>query len=281
MTHHQLKDKAKIIFPDFCDFIDCNHAISNSYWDGRLKTGKLLEIGTLFAISKALKNIGCTISIPDYYSENPECYYLRNEIPLQHGAAAGHDVAILSTVSLKNRFISALTPKIIFEYSNKKFSVFREGIPIHKVRALLSNKDPYDVRPDLTVVEGEFRTTLLNESVIRSEVIRNGQVNYYDFEIRNTAIIPMINFAEENFDELNVTSIIECSMGKTVEYIDRQLDLYSKIFHIQNKIATKIFIHAHHVHSKYPTLIVERDHILESLSSDLFLEKFAFLLEPK
>lgn len=201
-------------------------------WRRPLISGTAFEWTTLAAFAAVTQRRGWQYSFPMLGLESGRSLFpLRNELPRQHGAQAGHGAVEQHSQPLARRFLQAFTPKVVFEKGDEYYSVFREGCAYHEVMS----RGVYDERPDILVLPGrpvpgfprliqgdtyvEFAFDLTDGPTI------SGQLRVID------ATKPYIRRCEpEAGMTLPITGIVECSVNKTAVVAENQLQTYARLF---------------------------------------------------
>ncbi|HCM0880726.1 TPA: hypothetical protein N2826_005032 [Vibrio parahaemolyticus] len=255
------------LFPEFHDILMVQHSVSNSSWQAPLYTGKLLELTSLLFVCKAFKKLGATISIPDFYYFKPELFYLRNEMPLHHSAQAGHSANLYSDIDLTDRFVAAFTPKVTIHIGDICFYMMREGNPIHELEQALKHDIEYKDRPDIGIYSGEISVTT-NGKIVNVVSKSEKTEAHFALEVKNTSIIPLVDYFEEGEHSTTTHGIIECSVNKSSRLANSQIDKYIEVFKnlVDIKVST-LFINGGKDISKYPTINVDMDDLIDSFSS--------------
>jgi hypothetical protein len=161
---------------------------------------------------------------------------LRNEVPRHHGGQAGHAHHLGHGLTLAERFLAAMTPKVVLTRGLESLSVFREGCPYHAIMTGAA----YDQRPDILVLRGspmeefprldsrgttqvvQFKFRLADVGEVAGEV-----------QVRNSPHVPLLWRKPANGCKVAVRGIIECSVRKTVELAGSQVDVYRRVFRPQ------------------------------------------------
>lgn len=254
-------------FPDHFSLINAGSPIANLTWDSDLSTGKALEFLSMLLLMDVAKHMGVTVEIDSFYYDNPDFFYLRNEIPYHHGAQAGHEASILNEISLENRFIAAITPKARMEYRGAKFYVVREGIPFHLIAHLIDGNQIYRVRPDLAIVYGDIEVGNVKDGTITARHTTYSGAAKIQLGIKNSDIIPVINYVVTGHYDFNTAGIIECSISKTDKHANKQIKKYSLLFSNGNQKPEMLFINGSHEKSNYETVNIDLNKLITSLLS--------------
>lgn len=223
-----IRELAIELFPGLSSVISHNSEITRSTWESSLDTGKAVEFVCLCAIADSAHRFGLRINVPSIYLNNPDLFYLRNIIHRHHGAQPGHEGATCS-ISLQDRFKAALTPRIVLEYSDAFYGVYREGFPIHLIQTRYLGGSEYLDRPDVILVEGTVNVTEGVENEIDFSYISTcGNCNG-TLRIKNDVTIPIKSYRAE-ISKIPTVGIIECSVSKGRERAEDQLNRYLKTF---------------------------------------------------
>jgi hypothetical protein len=230
-TLSALRDVALRFCPDLEAILFHDSEVTASTWRAGIETGKAIELVSLCSLVSSLRSFGCYVAIPPVFRNNPDLFYLRNVIPRHHGAQAGHDHYSLGNLTLADRFIGAMTPKAVFRHPNgRKFSIFREGHPIHSIRWAYVGKEEYLDRPDIVVSEGCLTSKLSGLNVLQFEYVNSTGVCNGELRIKNDINLPLICLTFSQTFDLPVAALIECSVGKGRDVAREQLSRYMAIF---------------------------------------------------
>jgi len=214
----------------FSHFVSVRDEIASSTWLSPLSTGKALEMVTLIEILHQTQVLGGKYTIDQKYLLKPALFYLRNEIPVQHGAQAGHQATLENQYSLSDRFAAALTPKGNFEIKGSSFMIFREGNPLHVIWRAILGDDGYNERADLTIVKGTISVESFSDTIINVEHRDGKEFAKFKLAVKNSALIPVLEYETSANYEVKVVGIIECSVNKTKAHVDSQLQRYLKLW---------------------------------------------------
>src|SRR3989339_1587447 len=141
-----LSSASDILFPGYLDRFDWSDV-----WERPLASGTAFEWTMVAALAGSLHGAGWDVSFPVLSQPNGRSVFiLRNEIPYQHGAQAGHSASTSHAIPLQDRFLQSMVPKMVFEKEKRVFSLFREGCPYHRI---MFGKE-YQDRPDIVLVPG-------------------------------------------------------------------------------------------------------------------------------
>lgn len=222
-----LLDVAERFIPDYSDQFEWG-----DIWRRPLISGTAFEWTTLAAFATVAQRRGWQYFFPVLGLESGRSLFpLRNELPRQHGAQAGHGAVGQHSQPLARRFLQAFTPKVVLERDGQYYSVFREGCAYHEVMCGVI----YDERPDVLVLPGqpvpgfprlvqrdtyiEFSFDLMDGSTI------SGQLRVID------SARPYIRKREpEAGMAVPITGIVECSVNKTAVVAENQLQKYTYLF---------------------------------------------------
>lgn len=217
------------IAPNLRAIIEHDSLVTASTWEAVGETGKAVELYSLCSLSSALSDIGIATIVPDIYNEKPDLFYLRNILHRHHGAQAGHAAAI-NSIPLIDRFVAALTPKLVFENNALQYGVYREGMPVHLIEHLNQGNAEYLDRPDVIISEGTSACNLLSaEKMEFSYECHNGKCSGL-LRIKNDSSLPIISYDTTLKENIPVTGIIECSVSKSDVRAEEQLQRYLSIF---------------------------------------------------
>lgn len=212
----------------------------NGIWDRPLETGTAFEWTTFIAVLAAASEKGWKITYPLFdIPQITSCFVSRNELPIQHGAQAGHSALPSDCLTLEQRFLAALIPKAVLTRNGEVVSVFREGYPYH---AIMSDSAYLD-RPDIVFAPGsityEFPKLISGSALIDFS---------YDFPLNkkvegqlraiNTSLRPIRKRMPTAAVQMPVIEIIECSVNKTADAVREQSIRYSELFSSPEKNPT-------------------------------------------
>ncbi len=266
-------------FPELSYIINADSESSVTVWNSDLSTGKALEFLTMLALVSEIKRIGAELIIDPIFIDNPNLYYLRNEIPCHHGAQAGHDAALNNEFQLEDRFLSAVTPRAAFVYKGEDYMLFREGNPLHLIESLIKDKGVYKERPDFVVVEGSIKiASVKNGRLVFVHTARNGCAEI-ELIIKNSNLIPLSGFEAEASYEVETKGVIECSVSKTKANVDKQLDTYVGLFGASLVVPDCLFVHGKSATSKYKTALIDMETLVEDIRSVSNRQIFSDFLE--
>lgn len=263
------------LFTEFHDILMVQHSASDSSWQAPLSTGKLLELTSLLFICKTFRKLGATVSIPVLYNDKPELFYLRNEMPLHHSAQAGHSANLYSDIELTDRFVAAFTPKVTIHIGDRSFYVMREGNPIHELEQALKHDIEYKDRPDIGIYSGEISVTI-NGKVVNVVSKDGDNKAHFSLEVKNTSIIPLVDYNEEYEHSTTTAGIVECSVNKRANCANAQIDKYLEIF---NTSPSTLFINGGKDTSRFSTINIDIDDLFDSFSSTEIENKLSDFIE--
>lgn len=278
------KEEAIAAFPQLETLIECEHSAALSVWNSPLSTGKLLEFLSLLSIFKSLRSMNIEVGLDQVYLNNPELFYLRNEIPFHHNAQAGHDAGSNGDITLQDRFLASILPRYQFQLLDQNFMVYREGNPLHVIQSALKRVEPYKERPDLILVDGYISVSNVSQSNLEFTHSSQTGTAKYTLSIKNSNILPLIEYSSSDKYEIYSPGVIECSVSKTKICVDSQLDDYSDLFSAKENKPECLFIHGKATHSKYPTLCLDMQNLVADISSDNTvntISKFLALIKSK
>lgn len=213
------------IAPNLRAVIEHDSLVTASTWNTVGETGKAVELYSLCSLSSAFSSMGITTHLPNLYNDKPDLFYLRNILPRHHGAQAGHAAAI-NSIPLVDRFVAALTPKLVFENAGLQYSIFREGLPFHLIEHANQGNAEYLDRPDVIISEGASACKILSaEKIEFSYRCESGQCNGI-LRIKNDAGLPIISYDTTLKENIPVMGIIECSVSKGDIRAEEQLKRY-------------------------------------------------------
>lgn len=200
-------------------------------WQRPIENGASYEWTMIAALIHEAEDNGYVSTFPlSKFAELKQLFPLRNEVPFQHAAQAGHSLGV-SAFSLAETFRASLLPKVTLQGGSKTFSIFTEGYPYHK---LMSSK-VYTERPDIVIVEGR---------VVDGMPALTGDDAFIDFEYDpvllppvsgqlrtiKSSMIPMTKRNPTEGCELPVLTIIETSINKSYKHALNQISRYREIF---------------------------------------------------
>lgn len=267
------------LYLEFSDFILCDNPITRSTWEADLSTGKALEFIAQFALLDCLRELGALIAISNYYHQNPARFYLRNDIPMHHGAQAGHDAAFENDFPLAERFLAAMLPKADILINGINLMLFREGNPLHLLLHTWNGGDIYKERPDFALIEGEISVEHCNNLSITIMHKSGGGQAEITMSIKNTNVIPLKEYLISDDYVVATLGLIECSVSKTKIHVDKQLDKYAELFKSKSSIPRCLFINGDKYQSKYETIFVDTKDLKKAFASTRLKESIKQYLE--
>jgi hypothetical protein len=273
-----VREQAATAFKNLKEIILYDSLLANSVWESELKSGKALEIVSLLALIEELQKCDGSVELVEKLAVNPGLFYARNEIPLHHGAQAGHEANLASELTLEERFLASFTPKATFRSNDgSSWMVFREGNPLHLLHTLVSEGDVYRDRCDLVLVRGSIKDVAVKGKVISFTHNDNGEHATYKMTIKNSPIIPLRDYSFSPNYFVKTSGIIECSVSKSKEHVDSQLSRYHELFQVDETDCPSLFIHGREGKSKFDTINIDLSNMVDSfLDGDnrLLLTKF-------
>ena len=193
-------------------------------WHGPLANGKAVEVLGLCLLVAAARSLRLGIQVPILFSNDPDAFYWRNELPLSHPARAGHSDA-LDSATLERAYVAALTPKCILQLDARSWSVCREGIPIHSLFTYASGGSPPSGRPDLAVLEGSPAIEL---TARRATYSWTWGESTWQCELRmiDSPKPALLHHSDLAGGIAPVAALVECSHNKSASHVDGQLGRY-------------------------------------------------------
>lgn len=221
-----LRNVVQQIKPDFLSMIEWF-----DIWERPIDSGVGYEWTVFSALVKAAENNGWQVKYPLLdHPQLSELFVLRNEIPYQHGAQAGHSFMTKENFSLSDRFLASLLPKAILTKNSLFVSVFKEGSPYHKI---MHSSDYLD-RPDIILVPGMPTVGfpyLSNNSLIEfSYDLNKNKKIYGQLRVADTNIRPIKSRYPAGGLIVPTIGIIECSVNKKLEVVKSQTERYKDLF---------------------------------------------------
>lgn len=200
-------------------------------WERPIENGASYEWTTIAALIDSMRDKGYNISFP--CSNNPNLkslFVLRNEVPYQHAAQAGHSLEGSESI-LAHSFMASLLPKVVFKKENRSISLFTEGYPYHKLMSIKS----YSERPDIILVEGEVTEGFPelngeNSRINFSFTLKNSHEISGQLRTIKSSVIPLTRRIPLEGCEPAVLAVIETSVNKSYRKAHGQLARYSEIF---------------------------------------------------
>lgn len=219
--------------------IDWDGPGSSSTWNGDGKNGKALEVLAICWIVHTARNLGLEVTAPPALADRPGLFYLRNELPRSNTARAGHSDAHQQE-RIEDSFLAALTPKLTLRHGARVWSLFREGLPVQTILDYMKEVNPWQERPDLLIVEGEFRAHLDGQLAVSNwqqgsrgwlvtvRTIDSPYPQVVDCEVPLPADIP-------------ACAVVEVSNNKVTGLADTQLGTYSEKYSVE--LTQTLFLH--------------------------------------
>lgn len=226
-----LKELASFFCEDLKEVIYSDSPLSFSTWDAPIENGKSLEFLCLCASIFVFREHGFHVAIPNLYRYMPGLFYLRNVIPTQYTSQAGHSVHSNGYVSLKDRFIASLTPKVLItDQVGREYCLFREGHPIHMINWRFDHHAVYRDRPDILLAPGAIEIVFGVAQEIH--FVYKASAGHCEgvLRIRDSADIPLASFQKTQHLETGALGIIECSVSKGQKISAKQYHIYKEIF---------------------------------------------------
>ena len=199
-------------------------------WTRKLEDGVGFQFMVLCSILSVAKQQGLSVEIPLLQSEANDYFLLRNELPLSHRAQAGNSATALHRKPLKDRFFFSLIPKFIIKKDGRYYSFFVEGCPYHKI----ATGKEYSLRPDIIVFEGkpasDFPRFNENETEVSFSYVAQSHSVEGILRVISSPFIPCAyRFPSRDID-FPPTSIVECSVNKSKDIAEQQLNSYIQLF---------------------------------------------------
>lgn len=236
-TLGKLRSLAKSLYAESSEIIAHDSEVTRSTWSAKVETGKAVEILSLCFLAASAIRLGEKVSIPEIFINKPDLFYLRNVLPRHHGAQPGHE-GVIGDISLQDRFVAALTPRLVIKTEESSFGVYREGFPVHLIQTLKEGGMEYLDRPDILVVEG----------IVDVHDWTKGEVGFSYacsvggcdgvLRVKNDINLPLKSYRERFRSGIPTTGIIECSVGKGRERAEEQLERYLELFSSDNPPVT-------------------------------------------
>jgi len=224
-----LAEVAEQLLPGFLDWADWGNT-----WRRPLKTGVALEWATLAAVVQSAQEAGWTYEVPLLSRHNGRLLFpLRNEIPTSHGAQPGNSAHLTNSLTLAERFVGALTPKIELSRGDERLSLFREGCPYHAIMTGVIYKE----RPDIMVIAGHsnngfprLKSSATNEIIQFSFNIDGIGTASGELNVRNSPVIPCRSRHPDGGCEFPARGLLECSVHKESGVAEKQTTNYRKLY---------------------------------------------------
>ncbi|MDO2438439.1 hypothetical protein Q2T43_19730 [Aeromonas veronii] len=222
-----IRELSSKLCPDLSDIIWHESEVTLSTWGQGLETGKAVEFLSLCSLINAYQHEGQEVDIPELYNNHPDLFYIRNIIPRQYGAQAGHEAANGDALPLRLRFLGALTPRAIIQQSDGcPLLIFREGHPIHFINYAKQHNIYYLERPDLIISKALIQIEPLNDSEISFSYKCQSGLTSGKLRVVNHAKLPLISLNHTGELDIPISGIVECSVGKGKNRAGEQLDDY-------------------------------------------------------
>lgn len=244
MNGAQLLDVASRLAPEMIETFDWS-----DIWQRPIENGASYEWTMMAALAHEATKQGYSCSYPlAQFKELSALFPMRNEVPFQHAAQAGHSLDI-NSFPLPQIFLAALLPKITFRKGSRSISVFTEGYPYHK---LMTSK-VYTERPDIVIVEGETLEqtpeltgedafiTFGYDPLLRAPV--TGQLRTL-----KSSVVPLTKRDPIEGCELPVLTIIETSVNKSYRKAFEQISRYREAFSSSDSIPHLFLVSGNDVH---------------------------------
>ena len=197
-------------------------------WDRPLEDGTAFQWSIVAALINSLSEYGWKYSIPLFNIPNGnKLMTLRNEIPLAHLAQAGHSATNENNISLEDRFLQSIVPKITFTKGERTFSLFIEGCPYH----LIATGQRYEIRPDILLLPGTLEDVQIQGQIIHykyrysPDLLLEGALR-----VSSSRLLPVIERHPAQDIPLNVLGVIECSVNKSGRVAASQIEGYKAVF---------------------------------------------------
>lgn len=248
MTDGQtLRPVAEMLVPGFSDLFD-----GSDVWDQPLVTGSAFQWTMVAAFISQARQHGWDNSFPAASLGVPSSFALRNELPLHHGAQAGHAAAQRS-LDLPARYLQAFVPKVIFHREGRYLSLFVEGCPYH----VLMGPPPYKDRPDILLLPGRLTPgyptlTNLDTQVAFSFDLAYGPTVSGSVRVANAPTISLLKRDPQEGFPIAAGGIIECSVNKTAQTATKQMQRYSTLFATQQGSPPLFLVTGNKVKTEFP-----------------------------
>lgn len=221
-----LRDVVQQIKPDLLSRVEWF-----DIWERPIDSGIGYEWTVFTALIKAAENNGWQVKYPILdQPQLKELFVLRNEIPYQHGAQAGHSFRTKEDFSLSDRFLASLLPKAILTKDGLHVSVFKEGSPYHKI---MYTSDYLD-RPDIILVAGMptvgFPYLSENSLIEFSYDLDKNKKMHGQLRVVDTNLRPIKSRYPVEGLVVPTIGIIECSVNKKLEMVKSQTKRYMDLF---------------------------------------------------
>ncbi len=256
-------------YSEFDELISSTSSRASASWEAEMSTGKVLEVATLFSVMNLLSDKISKVKVHDFLKSNTGLFYLRNEIPVHHGAQVGHLDSVDSEFSLLDRFVSSCLPRASFDIDGNSYMIFREGNPLHLLNSLYLKQDIYKDRPDIVIVRGSLEITSLSDKCVSFKHLVDSESCNFELGVKNSSLIPLRQYECTESYLVSTVGIIECSVSKTKKKVDSQLDDYIKLFTSRDSTPEPLFIHGGEEESVYSTVKVSTYELVKSLEEDM------------
>ena len=151
----------------------------------------------------------------------------------------------------------------------------REGNPIHELEQALKHDIEYKDRPDIGIYSGEISVTI-NGKVVNVVSKDGDNKAHFSLEVKNTSIIPLVDYNEEYEHSTTTAGIVECSVNKRANCANAQIDKYLEIF---NTSPSTLFINGGKDTSRFSTINIDIDDLFDSFSSTEIENKLSDFIE--
>lgn len=209
--------------PELSQWTELEVASSNSTWDGNLSNGKFVEYLTICMVMRFVACSEFNVRFDPLLESNPDFFYLRNQLPLAHGARPGNS-AIDAHFPLSERYLASFIPKLAFDFGEEQYGVFREGFPGFELLAYLYDSDLTRYRSDLLILPGNFTTRADTGTMHFTWHHRDFSFNVLLRTVNSPS--PQIIDYELFGDPPKAAALFECSVGKTKIQLERQTSDY-------------------------------------------------------
>lgn len=220
-----LKEAAKKISPNLFSLINWK-----DIWELPISSGTAFEWCTFLALAQELEERNYSLQVPLSQYSALDYFIMRNEIPHHFIGKVGH---FNQEANSKDTFLYSLFAKVVATKDTVSYSIFREGHPYHK---LMSDKE-YDDRPDIIISKGKSTNNFplfTSEQVIDYSYEVDSQTVYTGkLQVINSQYLPLLAREPEEISIYpGIVGVIECSVNKTKEHAEKQLNKYCDIFDI-------------------------------------------------
>jgi len=224
-----LSQVAERLLPGFLDWANWGDT-----WTRPLETGSALEWATLAALVSAARDAGWAYHVPLLKVRNGDkLFALRNEVPTAHGAQPGNSAHLSNRLTLAERFLGAMTPKVELSKGKRKLSLFREGCPYHQIMTGTAYKD----RPDIFIAAGHVKDGYPKLESCGSKEIVHFSFNVEgignasgELRVRNSPVIPCISRSPLSGCAFPARGVVECSVHKSRTVAQKQTAHYLELF---------------------------------------------------